>query len=74
MKASKLRCTQPRGKIKMTFREIQSLIGLLNFACCVVVSGRAFLRRLISLTVGGLETTLSNSFKFSSKVGLGRLV
>jgi hypothetical protein len=37
---------------KMMLREIQSLIGLLNFACCVVVPGRAFLRRLISLTVG----------------------
>lgn len=37
---------------KMTLRELQSLIGLLNFACCVVVPGRAFLRRLINLTKG----------------------
>lgn len=37
---------------KMTLRELQSLIGLLNFACCVVVPGRAFLRRLIALTKG----------------------
>jgi hypothetical protein len=37
---------------KMTLKELQSLIGLLNFACCVVVPGRAFLRRLISLTIG----------------------
>lgn len=37
---------------KMTLRELQSLIGLLNFACCVVVPGRAFLRRLIALTRG----------------------
>ena len=29
---------------KVTLREIQSLIGLLNFACSVVVPGRAFLR------------------------------
>ena len=32
--------------------EFQSLIGTLNFACRVVVPGRAFLRRLIDLTKG----------------------
>lgn len=37
---------------KTTLRELQSLIGLLNFACKVVVPGRAFLRRLIKLTIG----------------------
>ena len=31
-------------------REIQSIIGLLNFACEVVVPGRAFCRRLIDAT------------------------
>lgn len=31
---------------------LQSLTGLLNFACSVIVPGRAFLRRLIDLTVG----------------------
>lgn len=31
-------------------RELQSLIGLLNFTCPVVVPGRAFLRRMIDLT------------------------
>ena len=36
----------------VTFRQLQSLIGLLNFACSVVVPGRAFLRRLIDLTKG----------------------
>ena len=36
----------------VTLRELQSLIGLLNFACSVVVPGRAFLRRLIDLTIG----------------------
>ena len=30
---------------------IQSLTGLLNFACAVVIPGRAFLRRLIDLTI-----------------------
>ena len=36
---------------KVTLQEIQSLTGLLNFACLVVVPGRAFLRRLIDLTI-----------------------
>ena len=35
---------------KVTLREIQSLTAVLNFACFVVVPGRAFLRRLIDLT------------------------
>ena len=37
---------------KVTLREIQSLTVVLNFACTVVVPGRAFLRRLIDLTIG----------------------
>jgi hypothetical protein len=37
---------------KATLKEVQSLIGLLNFACTVVPPGRAFLRRLIDLTKG----------------------
>ena len=37
---------------KVTLKEIQSLTGLLNFACTVVVPGRAFLRRLIDFTEG----------------------
>lgn len=37
---------------KITLREIQSLVGVLNFACSVVVPGRCFLRRLISLSKG----------------------
>ena len=37
---------------KVTLRELQSLLGLLNFACAVVTPGRAFLRRLIDLTRG----------------------
>ena len=38
--------------ISSFLREIQSLTGVLNFACSVVVPGRAFLRRLIDLTKG----------------------
>ena len=37
---------------KVTLKEIQSLTGLLNFACSVIQPGRAFLRRLIDLTIG----------------------
>ena len=37
---------------KVTLKELQSLIGLLNFACSVIAPGRAFLRRLIDLTRG----------------------
>ena len=37
---------------KVTLKEVQFLNGLLNFACSVTRPGRAFLRRLIDLTVG----------------------
>ena len=39
-----------RKKVSLT--ELQSLTGLLNFACSVIKPGRAFLRRLIDLTIG----------------------
>jgi hypothetical protein len=39
-------------KTKATLREIQSIVGLLNFACAVILPGRPFLRRLIDLTIG----------------------
>ena len=41
-----------RVRRKVTLRELQSLIGLLTFACCVDQSGRTFLRRLINRTKG----------------------
>ena len=37
---------------KVTLRELQSLIGFLNFTCSVIRPGRTFLRRLIDLTKG----------------------
>lgn len=42
--------TSTSKRKKITLQDLQSLIGLLNFACSVVVPGRAFLRRLIDLT------------------------
>jgi hypothetical protein len=41
-----------RARKRVTLREMQSLIGLLNFACCVVLPGRTFLRRRIDLIRG----------------------
>ena len=39
-------------KNRVTLKEVQSHIGLLNFACSIIVPGQAFLRRLIDLTMG----------------------
>ena len=41
-----------QARRSVCLRELQSLIGLLNFTCLVVVPGRAFLRRMIDLTKG----------------------
>ena len=40
------------GKKKVTLRQLQSLIGKLNFACRAIVPGRPFCRRLINTTCG----------------------
>ena len=40
------------SRSKLSLVKIQSLVGLLNFACIVVVPGRCFLRRLIEITRG----------------------
>lgn len=47
-----------------TMKQLQSLIGMLNFACKVGPPGRIFLRRLIDLTVGLKKTLSSSSTKF----------
>lgn len=41
-----------KQKRRIKLRELQSLLGLLNFACGVIIPGRAFLRRLFDLTIG----------------------
>ena len=47
---SKVKAMAKRRKTSLL--ELQSLLGTLNFACRVVVPGRAFLRRLFDLTKG----------------------
>ena len=37
---------------EVALRELQSLTGVLNFACHVFMPGRVFLQRLIKLTIG----------------------
>ena len=39
-------------RMKVTLKEVQSVTGMLRFACSLVFPVRAFLRRLIDLTVG----------------------
>ncbi|XP_053395182.1 uncharacterized protein LOC123542500 isoform X1 [Mercenaria mercenaria] len=41
-----------QNRRRATLKELQSLIGLLSYACSVVTPGRTFLRRLIDLTLG----------------------
>ena len=45
-----------QARLSVRLKELQSLIGLLNFTCLVVVRGRAFLRRMIDLTKGVNKT------------------
>lgn len=40
------------SKKSVTLKELQQLLGLLNFACRAITPGRAFLRRTIDLTIG----------------------
>lgn len=46
-------------KQKVTLEQLQSLIGYLNFCCCVVLPGRTFLRRLIDATRGLKRRTIT---------------
>ena len=49
-----LKSAQPSSNKKRacTLRELQSILGLLSFACSVIIPGRAFLKRLFALTAG----------------------
>ena len=44
-----------KNKRTVKLKDLQSILGLLAFACTVVVPGRAFLRRLYNLTCGVYE-------------------
>ena len=45
-----------QARLSVCLKELQSLIGLMNFTCLVVVRGRTFLRRMIDLTKGVNKT------------------
>lgn len=57
-------------KKSTTLKDLQSLIGLLNFSCSVVVPGRAFLRRLIDLTCGLSEPNSKIQLSDESKADI----
>ena len=48
-------------KKSVTLRELQSLIGMLNFACNLISPGRTLLRRLINLTIGLKKPTITEN-------------
>ena len=51
-----LKCRQAihrvQGRRSITLRDLQSVLGFLQYCTTAVVGGRAFLRRLINLTIG----------------------
>lgn len=57
-------------KRSVTLLDLQSLIGLLNFACSVIVPRRAFLRRLIDLTKGITRPTHHICLTVNAKNGM----
>lgn len=48
----RLKITEVMKLKKATLKQLQSLLGLLNFACRVIAPGRAFCRRLTDATIG----------------------
>ncbi len=44
--------SQAISKGMLTLRDLQSIIGQLQYSTSVVTSGKAFIRRLINLTIG----------------------
>ena len=75
-KISKLRSLLQsfKFKCKCTLRDLQSLIGYLNFACKAVIPGRAFKRRISNLTIGVTKPhhhiRLTKEFRADVKVWL----
>ena len=60
-----------QSKQNVTLKELQSLIGVLNFASSVVVPDRAFLRRLIDLTIGMHKPHHHIHFTLETKLDVG---
>lgn len=62
---------------RCTLKDMQSLVGTLNFACTVVQPGRAFLRRMINLTCTVAEHqkffSISEEAKLDMKIWLSFL-
>ena len=58
---------------KITLLELQSLVGFLNFCCSVVRPGRAFLRRLINLTIGLSVPSHRITLNKEARRGMGSL-
>jgi hypothetical protein len=59
---------------KVIFRDLQSLISLLNFACLAIAPGRAFIRRLIDATCNINKSHHEIKSHKSHKRGSQRLV
>ena len=59
-----------RVRRKVTVREMQSLIGLLSFPCCVVQPGIAFLRRLIDRAKGIQQSHFHNRLNKESMLDI----
>ena len=61
-----------QSKRKATLRELQSLVGYLNFACKAIVPGRAFKRRISNLIIGTTKSyhhiRLNKSFRSDIRV------
>ena len=66
----RLELVKMQNKRKPTLQELQSLIGLLNFAYSVVVPGRAFLRRIIDLTLGIKKSYHYRSLNLSARADI----
>jgi hypothetical protein len=62
---------------RCTLKDMQSLVGTLNFACTVVQPGRAFLRRMINLSCKVAEhqefISISEEAKLEMKIWLSFL-
>lgn len=59
-----------KNRKSITLRNLQSLIGTLQFATSVILPGRTFLRRLIDLTIGVKRNNYSIRLKKDARLDL----